>query len=83
MHKIRNKICIFSNPINTLPIDNKRNILYYNKYKYSNNLEESIEMFNKYITEGPIYVISICQRNQFKDKVTLIDKMYSHKKIIT
>ena len=80
IHKIRNKICIFSNPINTLPTDNKRNILYYNKYKYGNNLEESIEIFNKYIAEGPIYVCSICQQNQFKDKVTLINKMYSHKK---
>ena len=27
IHKIRNKICIFSNPINTLPTDNKTNIL--------------------------------------------------------
>ena len=76
IHKITNKIYIFSNPINTLPTDNKKNILYYNKYKYSNNLEESIEIFNKYIAEGPIYVCSICQQNQFKDKVTLINKMY-------
>ena len=71
IHEIRNKICIFSDPINTLPTDNKTNILYYNKYKYGNNLEPSIEIFNKYIAEGPIYVCSICQQNQFKDKVTL------------
>ena len=80
IHKIRNKICIFSNPINTLPTDNKTNILYYNKYKYGNNLGKSIEIFNKYIAQGPIYVCSICQQNQFKDKVTLINKMYSNKK---
>ena len=83
IHEIRNKICIFSNPIHTLPTDNKTNILYYNKYKYGKNLEESIEIFNKYVAEGPIYVCSICQQNQFKDKVTLINKMYSHKKKTT
>ena len=43
-------------------------------------MEESIEIFNKYIAEGPIYVCSICQQNQFKDKGTLINKMYSNKK---
>ena len=43
-------------------------------------MEQSIEIFNKYIAEGPIYVCYICQQNQFKDKVTLINKMYSNKK---
>ena len=43
-------------------------------------MEESIQIFNKYIAEGPIYICSICQQNQYKDKVTLINKMYSHKK---
>ena len=52
----------------------------YNKYKYGNNLQETIDIFNKLIAEGPIYTCSICQQNQFKDKVTLINKMYKNKK---
>ena len=71
---------ILSSPITTIPSHFPGPVLEDQLESLERNMQESIEIFNKYIAEGPIYVCSICQQNQFKDKVTLINKMYSLKK---
>ena len=73
----KNKI---NNNISQSKINNSKLLKDTNKYKYGNNLQETINNFNKLIAEGPIYTCSICQQNQFKDKVSLISKMYNKKK---
>ena len=45
------------------------------KQKYGKSLHDSIKIFNNLISEGPIYVCSVCQQTQFKDKVNHIDKL--------
>ena len=37
-------------------------------------LMTAIKIFNNLISEGPIYVCSVCQQTQFKDKVNDINK---------
>ena len=39
------------------------------------NLDDSIKIFNNLISEGPIYVCSVCQQTQFKDKVNDINRL--------
>ena len=43
------------------------------KQKYGKNLNDSIKIFNNLIS-GPIYVCSVCQQTQFKDKVNDINR---------
>ena len=45
------------------------------KQKYGKNLDDSIKIFNNLISEGPIYVCSVCQQTQFKDKVNDINRL--------
>ena len=49
------------------------------KQKYGKNLDDSIKIFNNLISEGPIYVCSLCQQTQFKDKVNDINKFKKNK----
>ena len=51
------------------------------KNKYGRNLEESIKIFNNLVSEGPIYVCSICQQTNFIDRVTEIVKLQIKKNI--
>ena len=53
------------------------------KKQYGTNLEDSIQIFNKLIQDGPIYVCTVCQQNNFSDKVMLIEKMYKKNKTNT
>ena len=49
------------------------------KQKYGKNLDDSIKIFNNLISEGPIYVCSVCQQTQFKDKVNDINRLKKNK----
>ena len=53
----------------------------YKKQKYGVNLDESIQIFTNLISQGPIFVCSVCQQTNFKDKVTTISKIHNTKHI--
>ena len=50
-----------------------------NKLKYGLNLNESIKIFTDLISDGPIYVCSVCHQTNFKDKVSKIKKLHKNK----
>ena len=49
------------------------------RQQYGKSLDESIQIFNKLTSEGPIYICSVCQQMNFKDKVQLIKKLRINK----
>ena len=52
---------------NTLSTNDKRH--------YGKTFEDSIQIFNTLTAEGPIYICTVCQQTNFKDKVTMIHKL--------
>ena len=49
------------------------------KENYGSSLKESIKIFNKLTTNGPIYVCSICQQINFLHNVSKIQNLKKHK----
>ena len=49
------------------------------KENYGSSLKESIKIFNKLTTDGPIYVCSICQQINFWHNVSKIQNLKNHK----
>ena len=49
------------------------------KRNYGKTFTETIKIFNDSTVEGPIYACSICQQNNFKDKVHVITKLKKNK----
>ena len=49
------------------------------KRNYGKTFTETIKIFNDLTVEGPIYACSICQENNFKDKVHVIAKLKKKK----
>ena len=45
------------------------------KKQYGKTFNETIEIFNKLTSQGPIYVCSVCQQNNFEDKVHIITNL--------
>ena len=49
------------------------------KENYGSSLKESIQIFNKLTTNGPIYVCSICQQVNFLHNVSKIENLKKNK----
>ena len=49
------------------------------KENYGSSLKESIKIFDKLTTNGPIYVCSICQQINFLHNVSKIQNLKKHK----
>ena len=58
---------------------NKEKIPNYIKQKYGSDFKDSIKIFNKLTSQGPIFVCSLCQQTTFSDKVTKINKLHQTK----
>ena len=75
-----NPILIQRNNLKKKHVHNKTEKISNNeKQKYGKNLDDSIKIFNNLISEGPIYVCSVCQQTQFKDKVNDINRLKKRK----
>ena len=51
------------------------------KKQYGKTFAETIAIFNNLTSQGPIYVCSVCQQNNFKEKVHIISTLKQHKYI--
>ena len=68
-------------PTQTIQVNTIDTLTNNQKKQYGKTFTETIEIFNKLTSQGPIYVCSVCQQNNFKEKVHIISTLKKHKYI--
>ena len=68
-------------PTQTIQVNTIDTLTNNQKKQYGKPFTETIEIFNNLTSQGPIYVCSVCQQNNFKEKVHIISTLKQHKYI--